>query len=659
MPSVRLLLLLFGLLASPLPAGQGLPMASEEQTAFLRRVIPLPREITFTNKVRVKRPEVVVRAELPDSPVAAQARLELVERLGLTQAADADGGFEIRLQVGGEASVPLRGLKNANQACRIVPRGAGRGLDLVALEPVGLLYGVRTLGQLVRTQGDALEIPLVTMTDWPELADRGLWGVDAFNCLPWLAERKINYVEQIAAVQVDPATRRATARPKPGHEPLLELGPKLGIQFVPVVLHLEQLENKGVFEAYPNLRGKGVGRPGVVCYSQPQFAEVLADWLVELSRLPHVREVDVWLAENLGGQGGCRCDDCRKVDRSVLELRTVLRAWKLAQGRAGALGLRVLTSEETYRSHPLLLPEIPPEVKLWYYHSLLTYTARKEPMIRGEIARLAQGQWVGVCPSVVAYVGFPQPFSSAPFMHYRMREFADKKLQGILGYPSPRVALARFNLEAMAEWAWNPNGRSPREFALSFAARNGLPPETFADWAERHGAVSWDVYGSDWPGGEQRRQPGPVAELLLAGKLPPFGEVKWGLYGCPWGQIKSAEQLEQDVQASAQALPLARQLGSEEFLQETLVVDGYIQSLHALSNLRKLVKSGTVAAAQKEAARNEFARYTAALQQAGAALVAWERAVTGAEAPSLVRKPVEKLEEMIREMDKTAAAALK
>jgi hypothetical protein len=658
MPRLHLLLL-FSCLGSHLLAGQLLPVASEEQTAFLRRVIPLPREITFTNKIEVQRPEMVVRADLPDSPVTAQARLELVRGLGLTQAASDRPGFEIRLQLGGDASLPLRSLKNANQAYRILPQRENRGLDMIALDPVGLLYGVKTLGQLIRTRGVALEIPLVTVTDWPEMADRGLWGVDAFNCLPWLADRKLNYVEQIAAVQVDPATRRATARPKPGHEPLLELGPRLGIQFVPVVLHLEQLEGKGLFEAYPNLRGKGGGKPGVVCYSQPQFAEVLADWLVELARLPHVREVDVWLAENLAGKGGCRCEDCRKVDRSVLELRTVLRAWKLAQSRAGALGLRILTSEETYRSHNLLLPEIPPEVKLWYYHSLLTYTARKEPMIRGDIARLAQTQWVGVCPSLVAYVGFPQPFSSAPFMHYRMSEFADKKLQGIIGYPSPRVGFARFNLEAMAEWAWNPRGRSPREFARAFAARNGWPPETFADWAERHGEVSWDVYGSDWPAGEQRRIPGHVAELLLAGNLPPFGEVKWGLYGSPWGQIKSADQLERDVRASTQALQLARQLGAEEFLQETLVVDGYIHSLHALSNLRGLVRNGTVAADQKEAARKEFERYSAALNQARTALMAWERVVGGAEASSLVRKPVEKLEEMIQEMQTTAAAVLK
>jgi hypothetical protein len=340
----------------------------------------------------------------------------------------------------------------------------------------------------------------------------------------------------------------------------------------------------------------------------------------------------------------------------------VLAAWREAQKRVRKFGLRVLTSEETYPSHKLLFPEIPGDVKLWYYHSLFTYTAMERAMITGETAKFAaSGHWVGVCPSLVAHVGFTEPFTSGQFVQARVREFTDKKLRGIIGYPSPRVRYARYNVEAMAEWTWNPQGRTPRDFAIAWATREHIrAPEKFAEWAELHGAVAWDVYGSDWPAGEQRHVPGPVAELLCKGELPPLGEVKWGVYPAPWGDIQSAAQLDADVQAAARAVALAREIGVEEFLQESLVVQGYINALKALWELKQIVTPQGVASENRGAAAAKFEAYHAAVRQSLKALPAWESTVAAPNSrEGYVRKPGEKLREMLTQMQTTASQVLR
>src|ERR1043166_2432409 len=184
----------------------------------------------------------------------------------------------------------------------------------------------------------------------------------------------------------DGATKRGPAKVKHGTEQLLTLGPRMGIEHAPVVLHLEQLSNTGIFDAYPELRAKG-GTPTVICYSQPAFVKVLADWITELGSLPTVVRVDVWFSENMGNKVGCQCESCKKVNRSVQEARTVIAAWQEARKRRPGLGLRVLTSEATYKDNAAVFAEIPPEVGIWYYHSLLTYTTRQAHMIDGPVLK--------------------------------------------------------------------------------------------------------------------------------------------------------------------------------------------------------------------------------------------------------------------------------
>ena len=196
----------------------------------------------------------------------------------------------------------------------------------------------------------------------------------------------------------------------------------------------------------------------------------------------------------------------------------------------------------------------------------------------------------------------------------------------LIGYPNPRVFYFAFNVEAAAEWSWNARGRSPHEFTLSWAVRQGLDdPELFAQWSDTLGSVAWDVYGSDWPEDEVRGMLDGVAEQIVNNNLPPLGCVWRDRFPKPWGDIETVQQLNDDVQLTDQALTIANQMDIPKFLQENLVVQGYTHSLKALHELKPLVGPGGVIPDDHDVANQYFQMYVNSLAQARDSIVAWEQ----------------------------------
>ncbi len=629
---VRVLACFLTVLSVPC-AGAPESVSADAARQWVRFTVPLPKEIAISRAVTV--PRAAVSVEFEGAPpagdlVVAEALSGLHSLLGREAGAPAAAGasFRIVLALGRQASDSLKSLPNADQAYSITPSDNGDALRLDALSPAGLLYAARTLEQLIRPKMSAgtARIPLVTVRDWPDMDARGLWGADCFAHLRWMGDRKLNIAEQISDVGVDDQGK-PYARIKSGREPMITEGPRYAIEPVPVVLHLEQVGGKGVLKAHPELRAQG-GQENNFCYSKPAIVDVLAEWIGELASLPHVNGVDVWMTENLHGQGGCRCADCAKTDRGVLEARAIIAGWRKAEEKHGPITLWVLTSEETESSNQLIFKEIPPEVRVWYYHSLLTYTSGQSPMLRPYLGESAKaGRWIGVVPNLVP-IHFAAPFTSPQFIHYRMNEFVDKSMSGLLGYITPRLPYGFFNLEAAAEYSWNAKGRTPREFAVSYAVRQGFrDPEKYADWVEAIGTVAWHVYGSDWPFGEQRNVPGKVAGRLKKGALPELGYVLWDAYRSPFGDIKSEDQLERDVEMAARAVRLAREMGLREQWLESLIVQGYIDSLKALWELKGLVRDGRVAERDREQAERYFRMYVRGLSTTVDVLPLWEALV--------------------------------
>ena len=602
------------------------PVDEGEARAWLRHVVPMPQRVRIKGQVTVPVGSVDVPAVPHMDPLTDQATADMRACVGPRGAGAPAFTVEMRLGSGTDTA-PLRALPNAEQAYRIALLPGAARIRLSATTASGLRYAVKTLCQLVRARRSAgwLTFPVGTITDWPDLESRGLWGGDTHLCLDRLSELNLNAVSHISFLEVD-GEGRGHARMKADREALLTGLQRHGIRNVPVVLHLEQLSSKGLFEAYPGLAARG-GQKGAVCYSQPQFVDVLADWIADLGALPHVTTVDVWMTENLHGKGGCRCRACSLTDRSVLEIRTILTAWRRAAERVPGVGLRVLTSEETARGggNRLIFRELPSGVEVVYYHSLLTYTTGDTEVVHPDVVAFVQsGGRAAVCMNLCAWVGQVLPFSGASFVRSRMSEVARKGLFGFQGYAVPTVACNRLNVEAAAEWSWNLDGRSTREFALSYAVRHGIePPESFARWAETIGPVAWDVYGSDWPVAEKRRHPDPVADGLRSGTLPPLGTVKWDAFRGPWGDVHSEEELRRDVTAADEALALAREIGRSDLIGESLAVQGLVRSLAALYALQRLVTNGRVQAGRRDAARDAFTAYVDALGQTADAIQAW------------------------------------
>jgi len=640
---------------------RSVPISDREAQAWIRYVVPLPKQISIHGQFEVPANKIAIVAPRESEPLVTQAIKELRASMGLPESAKAPRtrSFTLTLQLGGPEATDLGDLKNADQAYRILSEKSGAGLRLVALKPPGLYYAAKTLQQLIRAKANAAAVtmPMLKITDSPDMEDRGLWGADCHDHLKWLSDRKMNIVEQISNIGVD-ETGRGWGKHKSGREPMSTLAPTYAVKPVPVVLHLEQVSGKGVLKAYPELKAQGTEHEGAMCYSKPAIVDVLADWIVSLASLPGVHDVDVWLTENLQGKGGCQCPECKKEDRSVLEARAINAAWTKAKERVPDVGLYTLTSEETEDSNQKVFRELLPGIKIWYYHSLLTYTAGETPMLRSYLPQFAkQGRWIVVCPNLVGAIHFTEPFTGAHFIHYRMNEFAGKNMSGLIGYVTPRVYYAFFNVEAAAEWSWNARGRSPHEFALSWAVRRGIKdPAKFAEWSDTVGPVAWDVYGSDWPHGEQRENhPGQVAKRLKEGKLNELGTDLWGVYRSPWSDIKTPEHLDRDVAEADRGLKLAREMAIPEFIHESLIVQGYIRSLKALWELKQIVKPDGVARKNRKAAQRYFRMYVDSLRQVTATLPKWEATVPMRKpAEDFTAKPIKVINQAIDQMTEVA-----
>ena len=72
-------------------------------------------------------------------------------------------------------------------------------------------------------------IPLATVTDRPDLAERGLWGGSANRDIVWMSQHKMNLVESHVELRVTDAGRgRAVA-----DQELIDLSRRHALKFVP------------------------------------------------------------------------------------------------------------------------------------------------------------------------------------------------------------------------------------------------------------------------------------------------------------------------------------------------------------------------------------------------------------------------------------------
>lgn len=562
------------------------PVPKDEESRWLRWLLPLPKHAAIPAKLVVQASGVGLRVTDPADDLLSAAAAELGALFKDKAATELHGeAFELLLGLCNEdgdlagISVPgaekLAGLPNRDQAYCIRAIGANR-LVLTALDGKGVFYAARTLCQLIEShfEGDRVSLPLAEVLDWPDLEERGEWGGSAESDIVWLAKYKMNLIETHVKLKVSEDGKGFVE----ADTERIELGRRHALKVVPIITHLDHLRRTGLYDVYPELKGKGDGavddaHPSLCapCASNPKFFQVLADWMGDLAGQRGVTDVCAWLSEH---HIRCGCERCSKVGQYALEARGLVKGWRKARETHPGLRLRILLTQGSYTTNDKVIAECPPEVGVTYYDGGRTYNSSRDPMIYPVLEDFAgQGRWLGCYPQLTASWRIVCPWSAPQFIQYRMQEFVDKKLHCLCGYATPDNRLYELNVLAAAEWAWNAHGRSPEEFALAWATRRGLSdPEAAARWAVMLGPVGWDVYGSGIPYPHLF----DTAAAMVARRAAP----KWG--SGMFRYFPDAQHLDNDLATCDEALRIAQKLGEPELIGETASIQGYVHMLGAL-----------------------------------------------------------------------------
>ena len=615
----------------------------QKQTAqadqFINRLIPRPQKIDVAASARMNAGEIYLNLPQIDHPLISTAA-DLLRAY-----ARGSEGFELRLVLASgdcpqEIRTALAGLPNRDQAYAIQPfagKEKGKGLFLAAETPLGLLYAARTLRRLLGLPPAAttqkIAVPKVTVLDWPDLAERGLWGGNAAQDLAWMAERKLNVVEVHARLGFnEDGSPRAEL-----DLAMLAEAQRLGIKIVPIILHLEQLAGTGLFKFHPDVAAKpDPGKPlptdftPGVCFSQPKTIELLAGWMKILLSYPGISEVDVWLSEM---EGGCFCPDCRGKNPFVLESQGVIKAFEKVRPLYPGASLRLLLTQASHDSNDRVLAAVRPETKAIYYDGGKTYDSSHRPMIYPLLEEYARsGRWLGVYPQLTNSWRTVFPFTGSQFIRTRMQEFVSKGLSGVIGYATPSNRYYEFNITAAAEWSWNSRGRTEREFAAACAERRGLPdPEKYAAWAEAIGPVGWKLAGSR-----------AVEKFIFgAGRLAfENGVIKSGGFAETLETLRfGGEMLEEfgdekdfreNLEQAARALKLAEEMGDPAAELESRSVLSLMEFFFSLKKVAEQVSAPDAASSKREDLAASLGKMDRAAEELTRSIFSWGKLVNPA-----------------------------
>lgn len=656
MESSLLVILLCLLFLSPL-----LTEVHAEQPELASRVIPCPKEIRLNGNASVPANRVFLMIPEMDSPLLDTAR-ELLAPYNT-----GNTGFEIQLILTSQQNPPcssavlesLRTVPNSDQAYAIEPRqrdGRFDGLLLVANTPLGLLYAARTLMQILpeRPENSVL-IPSLSLLDWPDLSERGQWGGNSVKDISWLSERKMNVIEVFAKLGFDDQGAPTATL----DQNTLSQAGTFGVKIVPIILHLEQLEGTGIFDHYPELAGKHDPnrplptdyKPGL-CLAKPETTAILSEWMRQLLAYPEIHEIMVWLSENAAP---CYCPDCSGKEPYTREVECVQNAFQKAKQTKPNAALRILTTQGSHPVNDKIIQALDPETKLSYYDGSRTYDSSHKPMISPLFEEFAaSGRWLGVYPQLTNSWRTVFPFTGPQFIHARMKEFADKKLQCLIGYATPSNRYYEFNVTAAAEWSWNSKGRTPTEFAKVYGQRKGIAnSERFAEWAQIIGSVGWDIAGSRVLSSLIHNPAGVLAPKDGAKTENPLDAVPSLVFGEGiLAEFPTLDHFEEDIVLSERALQLAKAENNAEMIEESLCVLG---TLHFIEGLTQI--SGAKNLPEDQSLQN-FALGTAKVQESArsvtAALYRWGHLVNPAPRDALPSR----YRDTVNVFSKTAAYAM-
>ncbi|MBM3264488.1 MAG: hypothetical protein FJY97_13820 [candidate division Zixibacteria bacterium] len=567
---------------------------------WLRYLIPLPHEISWEGMTVRPPDEVGIRLREGAGAIERQAVLELerlfVEKTGVSPTGQ---GFTLLIGVVDEKGrldgIPvdagrLRALPHPEQAYLIRSEGPDR-LLLAGLDERGVYYAVRTLCQLLEPAlfPAQVTIPRVRVIDWPDMDERGLWNFpEPAKWIPWMASLKLNY-GKMSSTCLHPVERGRRNRAEIDTT-LYEEARRKAFRYAPYIIHLNFLHDIGLFQAYPELAGKGDGalsgryvahkqgnQHRVPCASQPLLVTILSEWLEDIAG-QGVDEASCWLSER---PAECGCSRCPATGQFVLESRAFVAAWQQVRRTYPDFRIRVFISTTTEERDYRVIAELPSEVKVERACAdelervlYLPRDLRVNPLLDYEAAR---GRWIASYDIPISANGrvdtpeFKVPHRSA----HRIRDYVGQLVRrryagayGMMAWTEHGQTICGFNIEALAEWSWNFHGRTEKEFAIAWATREGYrSPEAVGEWAELMGPVEFDVYDSDFP---ICYSWGKAIDMVRDRRRPYFGEGMFRYYAAP-------EDFDRRRGICDQALEIATTCKYDDLARETIVVRSYVE----------------------------------------------------------------------------------
>ena len=568
---------------------------SDSGSRWMERLIPLPKQIEVQGEMWIAPQQVSL--ELPTEPWPVLG--EIKKLLG-PFAAGKDGPFVIRV-VNTSSTPPncteqtreaLRQVPNADQAYAIEPRYADEqfsGLLLTGNTPAGLLHAARTLAQLVPVPDDAaapIEMPCVTILDWPDIAERGQWGGNVAEDIEWTSRWKLNTVEVVVQPYVDdkglPAIHMS--------QEYIDRAQKLGVKVVPYISHLEQVALRAGLMGHSELTSTpdptkpvpGEYIPGL-CMSSSATIELVGAWMAEIARLDGIEDVEVWLSED---RAACFCDRCRGEEPFELEVKGIAESFEQAKALNPSLHLWYLLSQGSYPVNDKVLAVTPRDVGVTYYDGGRTYDSSHAAMIYPLLEDYARsGRWLGVYPQITHAWRTVFPWTAPQFIHARAQEFSDKDLRRVIGYAVPDNRHHEFNVTAWAEWTWNANGRTPDGFCRAYARAHGIgDPALYAQWATKAGKAGWWL-------AESRLFLRSIYDPRIALReiVPTDMRFQQSDLLYERGQIEGAHAIAREALDLARRLCDAHPVAGEDALDETEALCAGLEALLAIDTIRPLI----------------------------------------------------------------------
>jgi len=602
---LAVLMIIAGTSPSHHAAGEVMKVSVHEQTQWIRHVIPLPHEIEISEKAIVPSARLSIRPVDSDNPQVVHAAETLKGGIRELSGVQPEGGsFTILLGILDNGSIDsikipeasrLADLPNNSQAYIIIPSGDDT-LVLAALSGTGVYYAAATLLQLMKPYADrnSITVPLAEIVDWPDMEERGLWNfADPPEWIPWLSSLKLNYGKMVD-VKHHIIERGQPNRTTINRE-LMESARLTGFNYCPFIMHYNFLHAYGLFKAYPEVAGVGDGalsgryfahKAGnehrVPNASHPFFTQLLTEWMMDIAA-QGAGEVSCWLSERPAESGDIETE---AVGQFVMEARATVAAWREVRRHYPDFMIRIFISTTTNERYWRVLAETPPEVKLERCCATWVERVKMEPrdIYRNTLFDhyAGEGRWIASYDVPLGAYGrvdtpeFKVPCSSPHRIHDFLQDLVQRQYHGAYGMMAWANSMQSggngretygFNINALAEWSWNIGGRSPREFAVAWATREGYAnPDAVGEWAEIMGPVEYDIYDSEYP---VCYSWGQFSDMVAKRERPYLGDGLFRYYRTP-------ESFDEKIAVCDEARQVAASFDDPYLANETEIARTYI-----------------------------------------------------------------------------------